>query len=90
MGKADAIEADSIYLIARNSPAFSWAEREAVDEADVEAALGAHVPGGSSVLAWLPMTDGHHVHHTARVVMRAAIAAVDKRRAAALAKEQGK
>lgn len=74
-------EADSIYTIIRRSPAFSWQEREAVNEADVEAALGAYVPGGARVLAWLPMTDGHHVHQTARDVMRAAIAAVDKRRA---------
>lgn len=73
---------DSIYTIERASPAFSWPEREAVDEADVDAALGAYVPGGARVYAWLPMADGHTVDQTARVVMRAAIAAVDKRRAA--------
>jgi len=82
MGKpADAIEADSIYRIMRNSPQLTWEERDKVEEAEVEAALGAYVPGGSSVLAWLPMADGHHIHQTARDVMRAAIAAVDRRRA---------
>jgi hypothetical protein len=78
-------QADSIYEIAKRSPSFSWGERAAVDEADVEAALGAYVPGGSSVLCWLPMQDGHTIHQTARDVMRAAIAAVDKRRSFAAA-----
>jgi hypothetical protein len=69
---------NSIYAIEQSSPSVSWDEREAIPEALVEAALGANVPGGSHVYAWLPMADGHTIHDTARDVMRSALAAAFK------------
>lgn len=71
---------NSIYAIEGKSPAFTWPEREAVAEDEIDAALGAYVPGGAKVYCWLPMADGHTVHQTARDVMRAAIAGLNKHR----------
>lgn len=80
MSEINRADPNSIYAIEGKSPAFTWPEREAVSDDDIDAALGAGVPGGASVYCWLPMVDGHTVHQTARDVMRAAIAAVDKHR----------
>lgn len=66
--------------IERASPRPTLDERAAVTDDDINAALGAYVPGGSHVYAWLPMKDGWTIHPTAREVIRSAIAAVDKRR----------
>lgn len=47
-----------------------------VSEAMVDKALNARVPGGSEVMAWLPMADAWTPHNTARDVMRAALSAI--------------
>jgi len=75
---------NNIYAIERGSPSFTWPEREAVTEDAIDAALGAYVPGGARVYCWLPMADGDTIHQTARDVMRAAIAGLDKHRLASV------
>jgi hypothetical protein len=47
-----------------------------VDDAMIDRALSARVPGGAAVSAWLPMLDDARTPHpTAREVMRAALTA---------------
>jgi hypothetical protein len=49
--------------------------RVAVDDAMIDAALHARVPGGAEVWCWLPQQDAWTPHETARDVMRAALGA---------------
>lgn len=51
------------------------AARLHVDEAMVERALHARVPGGSEVWCWLPQKDAWTPHQTARDVMECALSA---------------
>jgi len=78
----------NIYTIGQSSPQFSWEDRFAISEDEITAALGARVPGGASVYAWLPMVDGTTIHETARDVMRSALAAAARQRQ--LGEERGR
>ena len=59
---------------------IDWQERMAVSELEIEAALYASVPGGATASCWLPQADAWTPHQTARDVLRAVIATVDRYR----------
>ena len=70
---ADMLEALSASTTDSGKGRLDAEARLHVDEAMVERALHARVPGGSEVWCWLPQKDAWTPHQTARDVMECAL-----------------
>lgn len=85
MDYSDSLEAQGILGTAREASRLAAAlstppppeplSTEGVDDAMIERALHALVPGGAEVWCWLPQKDSFTPHETARDVMRCALEA---------------